>query len=158
MRIRCRILLLWLAGIAACFGCDCPNIPAVRDAWAAADMVFTGTVVEVVADRQEQRVLIRVDTSFKGTENGADVRLVQEQGSSCSRRFSAGEVFLFYLPPPTRSGARRVPPCGRTRLAAQADRNEEEFFGHLNRKERRDVQAVMQGIVTRLGLRTVPTE
>jgi len=44
------------------------------------------------------------------------------------------------------------------KLAALANRNDEEFFGHLKRSERDIVEAVMRGIVRRQGLRTHPTE
>ncbi len=51
--------------------------------------------------------------------------------------------------------------AGRTltpKLAALADHNDEEFFGHLKRSERDVVEAVMRGIIRRQGLRTHPTE
>jgi DNA-binding MarR family transcriptional regulator len=41
-------------------------------------------------------------------------------------------------------------------LAALADRNDEEFFGHLTREDRAVVQNLMKDIVRRLGLRTTP--
>jgi len=42
-------------------------------------------------------------------------------------------------------------------LAALADRNDAEFFGHLKPAERAAIEAVMREIVRRHGLRTVPT-
>jgi DNA-binding MarR family transcriptional regulator len=51
--------------------------------------------------------------------------------------------------------------AGRTltpRLAALADRNDEEFFGHLKRSERDRLEAAMRAIVRRKALRTLPTE
>jgi DNA-binding MarR family transcriptional regulator len=44
------------------------------------------------------------------------------------------------------------------KLAALADRNDEEFFGHLSRGERRTIEDAMKDIVKRLALRSVPTE
>jgi DNA-binding MarR family transcriptional regulator len=44
------------------------------------------------------------------------------------------------------------------RLAALADRNDAEFFGHLKPDERQAIEAVMRDIVHRHGLRTVPTD
>ncbi len=44
------------------------------------------------------------------------------------------------------------------KLAALADRNDEQFFGHLKTKERAQLQAMMQGIVDRRGLSKVPVE
>ncbi|MEI9985523.1 MAG: MarR family transcriptional regulator [Aliidongia sp.] len=43
-------------------------------------------------------------------------------------------------------------------LSALADRNDAEFFGHLTEAERAGVEAVLQDIVRRHGMRTVPTE
>lgn len=51
----------------------------------------------------------------------------------------------------TAAGRRLVP-----RLAALADRNDAEFFGHLAPEERARVEAAMRGIVQRHGLRAVP--
>jgi DNA-binding MarR family transcriptional regulator len=53
----------------------------------------------------------------------------------------------------TAAGAALVP-----KLAGLADRNDEEFFGHLQAKERAHLQGIMQGIVRRSGVRKVPTE
>ncbi len=53
----------------------------------------------------------------------------------------------------TRTGRARVP-----KLAALADKNDAEFFGHLSGAERGRLIAAMQEIVHRRGLRTVPTE
>jgi DNA-binding MarR family transcriptional regulator len=53
----------------------------------------------------------------------------------------------------TRTGRARVP-----KLAALADKNDAEFFGHLSGAERAQLFAAMQEIVHRRGLRTVPTE
>jgi DNA-binding MarR family transcriptional regulator len=53
----------------------------------------------------------------------------------------------------TRQGRALVP-----RLAAIADRNDAEFFNHLTQKERAMIEAVMKGIVQRLGLKTLPVD
>jgi DNA-binding MarR family transcriptional regulator len=53
----------------------------------------------------------------------------------------------------TRTGRARVP-----KLAALADKNDAEFFGYMSAGERAQLFAVMQEIVRRGGLRTVPTE
>lgn len=44
------------------------------------------------------------------------------------------------------------------RLAALADRNDEEFFGHLKPAERERLEAVMRDIVRRHGLKSQPIE
>ncbi|MCW2239850.1 MarR family winged helix-turn-helix transcriptional regulator [Azospirillum canadense] len=43
-------------------------------------------------------------------------------------------------------------------LSALADRNDAEFFGHLDPGERVVIEEAMKGIVRRLGLRSVPVE
>jgi len=53
----------------------------------------------------------------------------------------------------TQAGRTLVP-----KLAALADRNDEEFFGHLKRRERDLIETAMRDIVRRKGLRTLPTE
>lgn len=52
------------------------------------------------------------------------------------------------------AAARRLVP----KLAALADRNDEEFFGHLTAAERKTVETAMRGIVRRLGLTSIPVE
>lgn len=50
---------------------------------------------------------------------------------------------------------------GRTlvpKLAALADRNDAEFFGHLTVNERKHVEKIMRDIVRRHDLKSVPTE
>lgn len=121
MRVRCAVWVLWLATSAVCLACSCTEIPSVRDAWSAADLVFTGTLVEGQGSSQEQHAVVRVLVSFKGARVGAEVSVVQDQAASCRRTLAAGEVYLFYLPAPGRDGARRIEPCGRTRIAAQAE-------------------------------------
>jgi MarR family transcriptional regulator, lower aerobic nicotinate degradation pathway regulator len=44
------------------------------------------------------------------------------------------------------------------KLAALADRNDAEFFGHLRPAEKKAIVAAMQDVVARHGLKTVPTE
>ncbi len=53
----------------------------------------------------------------------------------------------------TKSGQALVP-----KLAELADRNDEEFFGHLDPKQQARLEAAMKDIVRRSGLRTVPLE
>ncbi|HEY1173847.1 MAG TPA: MarR family transcriptional regulator [Verrucomicrobiae bacterium] len=43
-------------------------------------------------------------------------------------------------------------------LAALADKNDEEFFGHLNIMQRKEVTGVLQEIVRRHGLKDVPVD
>jgi len=52
-------------------------------------------------------------------------------------------------------------PAGRTlvpELAALADANDAEFFGHLSREDRETIQRLMTDIVRRLGLRATPID
>jgi DNA-binding MarR family transcriptional regulator len=44
------------------------------------------------------------------------------------------------------------------KLAALADRNDAEFFGHLKASERSAIESAMKNIVSRHGLQTVPIE
>ncbi len=53
----------------------------------------------------------------------------------------------------TREGRRLVP-----KLAALADRNDADFFGHLPARERKTIEAAMRDIVRRLGLKSIPIE
>lgn len=53
----------------------------------------------------------------------------------------------------TKAGQALVP-----KLAALADRNDEEFFSHLDAAQRAGLAAAMQEIVRRSGLRSVPIE
>lgn len=53
----------------------------------------------------------------------------------------------------TESGRRLVP-----RLAAQADQNEEHFFGHLGAEDRDALKKAFQSLVIHHGLKEVPTE
>lgn len=53
----------------------------------------------------------------------------------------------------TREGRVLVP-----RLAALADANDAEFFGHLSAADRRTLEETMKAIVRRHGLKTIPVE
>jgi DNA-binding MarR family transcriptional regulator len=53
----------------------------------------------------------------------------------------------------TRQGRTLVP-----KLAAIADRNDAEFFGHLSPRERAIIEAAMKGIVQQLGLKALPVD
>ncbi len=53
----------------------------------------------------------------------------------------------------TASGRSLVP-----KLAALADKNDAEFFGHLTMKERAQIERLLKDIVDRHALRTVPIE
>jgi DNA-binding MarR family transcriptional regulator len=44
------------------------------------------------------------------------------------------------------------------RLAAAADENDAEFFGHLSPAQRKAIEGAMRDIVRRFGLRAFPTE
>lgn len=53
----------------------------------------------------------------------------------------------------TRAGRALVP-----ELAALADRNDEEFFGHMKPAERKAIEAAMREIIRRRGLKEVPVD
>jgi DNA-binding MarR family transcriptional regulator len=53
----------------------------------------------------------------------------------------------------TAAGRKLVP-----KLAALADRNDAEFFGHLSGEQRAGLAEVLKGIVQRHGLKDVPTQ
>ena len=44
------------------------------------------------------------------------------------------------------------------KLAALADKNEQEFFGHLNSAERKAIEAAMRGIAARRDIRKMPVD
>lgn len=66
--------------------------------------------------------------------------------------------------PDSRDGRAQVlslTPAGRAmvpRLAAAADRNDEECFGHLAPRERADLVRLLRGIAERRGLRSAPVD
>jgi len=52
-------------------------------------------------------------------------------------------------------------PAGRAlvpKLAALADANEREFFGHLKAAERKTLETLMRGIVARRAIRAMPVD
>jgi DNA-binding MarR family transcriptional regulator len=54
----------------------------------------------------------------------------------------------------------QLTPAGRAlvpKLAALADKNDAEFFGHLKPAERAAIEAALKEIIRRRGLKTVPT-
>ena len=53
----------------------------------------------------------------------------------------------------TKEGRRLVP-----KLAALADRNDAEFFGHMPAAERKAIEAAMRAIVRRHGIAAIPIE
>jgi len=44
------------------------------------------------------------------------------------------------------------------KLAALADRNEQEFFGHLKAAERQTIETLMRGIIARRDIRAIPVD
>lgn len=44
------------------------------------------------------------------------------------------------------------------RLAALADANEEEFFGHLKAAERKTIETLMRGVIARRDIRKMPVD
>jgi len=71
--------------------------------------------------------------------------LVERTGSTDDRRFQTLAL--------TAQGRALVP-----ELSALADRNDEEFFGHLDPESRAVIEAAMKEIVRRHGLRAVPLD
>ncbi|WP_239025028.1 MarR family winged helix-turn-helix transcriptional regulator [Rhodoligotrophos defluvii] len=71
--------------------------------------------------------------------------LVSRSAGKTDRRFQAVAL--------TEAGRRLVPV-----LAALADQNDAEFFGHLDQSERTTIERVMRDIVRRQGLRAVPVD
>jgi len=68
-------------------------------------------------------------------------------------RTSSDEDGRFQALALTRQGRALVP-----RLAAIADRNDAEFFGHLSPRERATIEDAMKDIVRRLGLKGQPVD
>jgi DNA-binding MarR family transcriptional regulator len=71
--------------------------------------------------------------------------LVTRTASGTDRRYQ--ELAL------TAKGRALVP-----KLAALADDNDAEFFGHMKASERQMIEDIMRGIVQRSGLKSIPTE
>lgn len=44
------------------------------------------------------------------------------------------------------------------KLAALADKNEEEFFGHLKAAERKAIETMMRGVIARRDIRAMPVD
>lgn len=61
-----------------------------------------------------QKVWVRVDEAFKGTEAGATLRLEQES-HSCAPKFKTGTRIVFYIHPSKTDGAWEAHGCHRTR-------------------------------------------
>jgi DNA-binding MarR family transcriptional regulator len=71
--------------------------------------------------------------------------LITRAASETDRRYQALAL--------TSKGRALVP-----KLAALADENDAEFFGHLKVSDRQKIEEIMRGIVRRHGLNSVPTE
>jgi DNA-binding MarR family transcriptional regulator len=71
--------------------------------------------------------------------------LIERTAATDDRRYQALAL--------TREGRKLLP-----RLAALADRNDAEFFGHLTAAERKSLEKTMRDIVRRHGLTAIPTE
>lgn len=71
--------------------------------------------------------------------------LIDRTTSDTDRRYQALSL--------TGEGRELVP-----KLAAEADRNDAEFFGHLEPSERTLIENAMRGIVRRRGLKAVPVD
>ena len=71
--------------------------------------------------------------------------LVTRTASETDRRYQALAL--------TAKGRALVP-----KLAALADENDAEFFGHLKASDRERIEEIMRGIVQRHGLKSIPTE
>jgi DNA-binding MarR family transcriptional regulator len=71
--------------------------------------------------------------------------LVQREASADDRRAQVLRLTL---------GGRTLVPV----VAALADQNDEEFFGHLDLDTRTEIKATMQEIVRRRGLTAIPTD
>lgn len=89
-----------------------------------------------------------------GMTRGAISKLADRLAAkSLLARTAGGDDRRFQALTLTAAGRALVP-----ELAALADRNDAEFFGHLTAGEREAVEAAMRGIVARLGLRAVPVD
>lgn len=89
-----------------------------------------------------------------GMTRGAITKIADRLiAKSLVTRTASQEDARFQMLALTRQGRALVP-----RLAAVADRNDLEFFGHLAPKERAAIEAAMQDIVRRLGLKTMPVD
>lgn len=89
-----------------------------------------------------------------GLTRGAVSKLVDRLAAKrLVRCRSDGEDRRFQIVNLTAKGRELVPA-----LAALADRNDQEFFGHLGAPEQATVTAVLKGIADRYGLKSVPLE
>lgn len=89
-----------------------------------------------------------------GMTRGAISKLADRlAGKSLLVRAAAGGDRRFQALALTAAGRALVP-----ELAALADRNDAEFFGHLTPGEREAIAATMKAIVARLGLRAIPVD
>lgn len=88
-----------------------------------------------------------------GMTRGAISKLVERlTAKSLARRTSSDSDRRFQSVALTAKGRALVPV-----LAALADRNDAEFFGHLKPAQRTVIESLMRDMIRRHGLRTVPT-
>jgi len=89
-----------------------------------------------------------------GMTRGAISKLVDRLSArGLATRTSSDEDRRYQALALTAKGRAMVP-----KLAALADQNDAEFFGHLKAAERENVKAIMREIVNRHGLKSVPVE
>lgn len=89
-----------------------------------------------------------------GMTRGAISKLADRlEAKSLAARTSDGEDRRYQTLALTSQGRRMVP-----ELSVLADRNDAEFFGHLDATERSKIESVMKDIVRRHGMRSVPVD
>jgi hypothetical protein len=111
------VLIFIMLQSGAVLGTTCFGGPSPSEAYAAASMVFIGTIVAgdpplPEAERTGQKIQVRVEKSFKGAEPGTLVRL--EQTSLIDTpKFNVGERWLLYVHS-SGQGVGTIPMCSRS--------------------------------------------
>lgn len=100
---------------------------------------------EIVPSELATRLGMTRGAISKLAERLAKKSLLRRQENKQDRRFQTLAL--------TPEGEKLVP-----ELSALADRNDAEFFGHLESAERTVIETVMKDIVRRHGLKSVPVE
>lgn len=89
-----------------------------------------------------------------GMRRGAISKLADRLAAKSLMTRTANETDRRYQALTLSKESRRLVP----KLAALADQNDAEFFGHLAPEERTAIEAAMREIVRRFGLKSVPVE
>lgn len=126
--------LIFLAFTAhSLWACSCFSWPSAKGAWETSPLVFLGHVekTDVEFDKfgaplpghqwqgGNQKVWVKVDEAFKGTQVDSEI-LLDQPVDSCSSGVRTGQHYLFYLHPGEKKGTWFARVCHRSRTVEHA--------------------------------------